>query len=278
MEGTQHSVGTGLDCTPKQCGSDQKATNSEPALRSILILSDIRFFREGLAEIFSQGTVFGVVWLAADLGQAVSKAAEVRPQVILVDVALPDSLGAVARLHSLAPLSQIVALALAETETAVIAWAKAGACGYVPRDTSLHDLVSSLDGIVRGEQTCSRKIAASLMRCVSQSALQANRHVSATAPSSLTVREQQVMQLIGTGLSNKEIARRLNIGLGTTKSHVHNVLGKLELTRRTEIARLMNATSVPFGVSWDIAPQKPGAAVRRLALPDDTVPPITSRP
>ena len=215
----------------------------EQASRSILVLSDIRFFREGLAEVLERDGVFANVGLAADADEALATAGRTAPKMILVDASLPDGPAIVSRLCDLTPQPQVVALALLETETAVIAWAEAGVTGYVPRNTGISELVSLLEGIVRGEQICSRRIAASLLRRVTRSPRQVAPHAFATIPSSLTLREQQVMQLLGTGLSNKEIARRLNIGLGTIKSHVHNVLSKLALNRRSQVARWMNGKS-----------------------------------
>ena len=156
---------------------------------------------------------------------------------------MPDGLAAVPRLRNLSPQPQIVALALAETEPAVIAWAEAGVTGYVPRSAALGELVSLLEGIMRGEQACSGNIAAGLLRWISQSPTRAEPPAVAAEQSSLTIREEQVVRLIGAGLSNKEIARQLKIGLGTTKSHVHNVLGKLELKRRGQVARWIHASS-----------------------------------
>ena len=205
----------------------------EQASRSILVLSDIRFFREGLAEVLERDGVFANVGLAADADEALATAGRTAPKMILVDASLPDGPAIVSRLCDLTPQPQVVALALLETETAVIAWAEAGVTGYVPRNTGISELVSLLEGI----------IAASLLRRVTRSPRQVAPHAFATIPSSLTLREQQVMQLLGTGLSNKEIARRLNIGLGTIKSHVHNVLSKLALNRRSQVARWMNGKS-----------------------------------
>jgi two-component system, NarL family, nitrate/nitrite response regulator NarL len=212
------------------------------ALCTLLILSDIRFFREGLAEVLRREGRFATVGLAANVDEALA-AADAAPQIILIDVALPDGLTAVPRLRNLSPQPQIVALALAETEPAVIAWAEAGVSGYVPRSAALGELVSLLEGIMRGEQACSGNIAAGLLRWISQSPRRVATMASVAEPSSLTVREEQVVRLIGAGLSNKEIARQLKIGLGTTKSHVHNVLGKLELKRRGQVARWIHADS-----------------------------------
>jgi two-component system, NarL family, nitrate/nitrite response regulator NarL len=200
-------VSTGADSSARRDDEGRPGgAEGDQAPRSILVLSDIRFFREGLAEVLQRDGAFAIVGLAADVDEALAAAAHASPQIILVDASLPDGLAAVPRLCTLTPRPQVVALALMETETAVIAWAEAGVSGYVPRGTGLIELVSLLQGIMRGEQTCSRTIAASLLRRVGLAPRQMAPQVSSDAPSSLTFREQQVTQLISVGLSNKEIA------------------------------------------------------------------------
>jgi two-component system nitrate/nitrite response regulator NarL len=200
---------------------------------NLLILSDIRFLREGLADVFGREDVFETI-SAADLGEAIVVIHAGMPDLVLIDAALPDGIAAVGRLRSLAPKIRIIALAVAETEAEVIAWAEAGACGYVPRSAALADLVGFLSGIMRGEQTCSTRVAAGLLRWIADGP----RVGTATARvrPALTAREEEIASLIGSGLSNKEIARRLKICLATTKSHVHNILEKLELERRGQVS------------------------------------------
>jgi DNA-binding NarL/FixJ family response regulator len=225
-----------------------------PARHSILILSDIRFLREGLAEVLQRDGAFPTVGLAADIDEALAAAADAVPQIVLIDASLPGGLAAVPRLRGLAPQPKIVALALGETETAVIAWAEAGVSGYVPRSTALGELVSLLEGILRGEQTCSRKVAAGLLRWIGRSRCEPSQ-AAVSAQRSLTAREAQAARLIGAGFSNKEIARRLNIGLATIKSHVHNLLGKLELTRRAQLAQWVYANPGLLGAPPDVVAQ-----------------------
>jgi DNA-binding NarL/FixJ family response regulator len=244
MSEPAQTVETNIEWLERRDGSDREGeANAGQALCTMMILSDVRFFREGLAEVLRREGKFATVGHAANVDEALAAASDATPQIILIDAALPDGLTAVPLLRNLAPQPQIVALALAETEPAVIAWAEAGVSGYVPRSAALSELVSLLEGIMRGEQACAGNIAAGLLRWISQSPRRAAGPASAAEPNSLTVREEQVVRLIGAGLSNKEIARQLKIGLGTTKSHVHNVLGKLELRRRSQVARWIHADS-----------------------------------
>jgi two-component system nitrate/nitrite response regulator NarL len=154
----------------------------------------------------------------------------------LIDAGLPDGLAVVARLRCLDPLAQLVAFALTESEAEVIAWAEAGVCGYLPRSAALGDLAFFLNKIMRREQICSTRIAAGLLRRIAEGPRVASPSAPVSAEATgLSTREHQVAGLIAAGLSNKEIARRLGIGVATVKSHVHNVLGKLTLERRGQV-------------------------------------------
>jgi DNA-binding NarL/FixJ family response regulator len=222
---------------------NQTETADASAAR-LMIVSDIRFLREGLAEVLARYDAFDIVGIAADLDEALAASGTRQPQIILIDAALPEGLTAARSLSNVNPQVPIVAIALAETETDVIAWAEAGISGYVPRTAGLSDLVDFLRNIVRGEQICSTRVAASLLRWISTTSRN-GMHPHGRVPT-LTAREEQVVRLICTGLSNKEISRRLNIGLATTKSHVHNLLAKLELERRAQVVRWSRDNGVAF--------------------------------
>jgi DNA-binding NarL/FixJ family response regulator len=203
---------------------------------SLLLLSDIRFMREGLTDALRrEAYTFRTVSVAADLREAMTVMRAGLPDLILIDSALPDGPATVRRLRQHAPEIRIIALAVAETEAEVIAWAEAGASGYVPRSAALADVAGFLTGIMRGEQICSTTIAAGLLRRIANGPRA--QATNQRARPALTAREEEIVSLIHAGLSNKEIARRLKICLATTKSHVHNVLNKLDLERRTQVSR-----------------------------------------
>jgi DNA-binding NarL/FixJ family response regulator len=201
----------------------------------LLIVSDIRFMREGLADILRRNVrAFSSVDVAADVRETTALMHTELPDLILIDAAMPDGLAVAAQLHQSAGQVCIIALAVMETERDVIAWAEAGASGYIPRTAALADLVGFLTNIMRGEQTCSTRVAAGLLRWIA-SRPQKPVKTARTRPA-LTAREEEIIGLISSGLSNKEIARHLKICLATTKSHVHNVLAKLELQRRAQVS------------------------------------------
>jgi two-component system nitrate/nitrite response regulator NarL len=204
---------------------------------SILIVSDVRFFREALAEILGRDQAFWIFTVSASVNHSLNLALERRPDIVLFDAAFPNGTGAVRRICNVAPGVRVVVLAIAETEENIITWAEAGAAGYVPATTALADLNSLLAAIMRGEQHCSGHVVAGLLRRIAKGAYSRNARSDAPFPTRLTARELQIVRLVADGLSNKHIARQLKIGVGTTKSHVHNLLGKLGLQRRSQVTR-----------------------------------------
>lgn len=202
----------------------------------VLIVSEIRLLGEGLARALAQERLVYVCDYCADLADAVAKVAELQPDLVLLNAPLQTGIEVIARMHATRSQVRVVALAISEEPENVIGWAEAGAAGYIPSTTTLRDLTPLLADIMRGEQPCSARVAASLLERLRTVARVGNGNGSHDLRSVPTAREIQVLEMIGDGLSNKEIARRLNIGVATTKSHVHNLLGKLGLQRRSQVA------------------------------------------
>jgi DNA-binding NarL/FixJ family response regulator len=124
-------------------------------------------------------------------------------------------------------------LSVTESERTVIDCAEAGVAAYVMRDESIEQLVETLAGVARREARCSPRLAGMLLRRVTE--LAANGHVpERPGEPPLTQREREVLGLLADGLTNKQIAHRLSIEMPTVKNHVHSILGKLDVHRRTE--------------------------------------------
>ena len=204
----------------------------------ILVVTDIRLYRDGLAELLARRAWLAVVGTADSRATAVAEARALSPDVILVDQAMPDGGAVIQDLRAVVPLPKVLVLGVAETEGDVIACAEAGASGYVGREASFDDLVAAVESAGRGELLCSPRAAASLMRRV---ALRAAGNSESGSVGRLTIREGQIVRLIEQGLSNKEIASRLGIEVATVKNHVHNVLEKLHVHRRAEAATRLHA-------------------------------------
>jgi len=236
---------------------------SDPDLHfSVLIVSEIRLFGEGLAQALARSSRLFVCGFCADLDDAFAKISQLQPDIVLFDAALGNGSDAIARMRSIAPRVRVVALAVCETPQNIIAWAEAGAAGYIPNTAGLSEVVPLLTDVMRGEQSCSRAVAGGLLRRLFEVACTGTRRTDAPPGPMLTKREIEILQLVNDGFSNKEIARRLNIGLATTKSHVHNLLGKLALQRRNEAAAWMRRQPIRIGMLPPVLPPSvPGSRV-----------------
>jgi two-component system, NarL family, nitrate/nitrite response regulator NarL len=209
----------------------------------VLIASEVRFVRESLGEILGRGGTTSVIGYCADFGQTLSMSRELRPDMVLLDAAVRDGPMAVRRLREISAGLRVVVFAVSESVESVLSWAEAGVAGYIPCTAGASDLCALVDDISAGRQACSGVVAAGLLQRIAASS--AGPAKADSGPQALTPRELEIVRLISTGLSNKEIARRLNIGLTTTKSHVHNALGKLNVQRRGQVATWMYARSSP---------------------------------
>jgi len=203
-----------------------------------LIVSDIRLYREGLMHRLADHAGVTVVAGTSSVRTALEIARETPPDVVLLDVAVPDWISLPRELARESPAVRVVAFALYDSPQVVVQCAEAGVAGYVAREGGLDDLISAVEGAVRGEVFCSPSTAATLVRHVATLSVGAAAFDVAQilgAPM-LTQRELQIVELIDQGLSNKEIAQQLHIETATVKNHVHNILDKLKVSRRAEAA------------------------------------------
>ena len=222
-----------------------------------LVVAELRLYREGLASVLRSTEDIEVAGIARGDQQAVRAAERLRPDVVLVDMAMVDNNRLIRALVRRVPSAKIIAIGLPESVRSVIPCVEAGIAAYVGRDSSLDDLVETLRRTMKGETECPPVIVASLFRRVAS--LATRRH-DETPVGRLTRRESQIASLIASGLSNKEIAGQLQIEVSTVKNHVHSVFEKLHVARRTQIAGSLHAT-------WDeLDDLEPWATERPLVL------------
>jgi two-component system, NarL family, nitrate/nitrite response regulator NarL len=213
-------------------------------LTRVLIVAEIRLYREGLAEMLHAEPEIEVVATAAGADEAVRALREQQPDIVLLDVAIPENAWLVRGLVAAVPGTRVVALAVPEAEQDVLMWAEAGVAGYVTREASVEDVVAAVQAVARGEVLCSPRMVATLFQRIATLALERSPQ---SIESRLTSRELEILDLIDQGLSNKEIARRLTIEVSTVKNHVHNILDKLNVSRRAEAAARVRAARTPIG-------------------------------
>lgn len=207
----------------------------------LVIVADVRLYREGMRASLSNRPPFVVVGAVATVDEALCLTAAASPHVVIVDMATRGRLDVVRRIRDAAPGVHIVGFGVDEIESEILACAEAGLAGYVPCDASLDDLVARIASVCRGELLCTPKMAAAMFRRLQL------RDPDRTQPDRLvlTTREREVLALIEQGLSNKEIAVRLRIEVSTVKNHVHNLLEKLRVPSRMQAAARLTMPTPP---------------------------------
>jgi DNA-binding NarL/FixJ family response regulator len=198
----------------------------------ILICSPIRLYGEGLAMLLGSDADLEIAGLHADCEDCIAAAQRTEPDIVLFDLAFAESIQAIAALTATVPAARTVAVSVAEDERCVVDCAKAGVAAFVSRDATVADLRKTILETARGEHPGPSWLMAMLLRRVA-----AGAEPDAPAQASLqrlTRREREVLDLVADGLSNKQIARRLRIELPTVKNHVHNILDKLDVSRRAQ--------------------------------------------
>lgn len=200
-----------------------------------LIVGDTRLLCDGLASLLRRDGQCAVLCVAYTAPEALDSLLSVSPDVVLVDVAMAGGFEVVRSIARIEPSIKVVVLGVDESPESVVRCAEAGASGFVPRTASVEELVDILKSAHRGELRCSPEIASPLLHRIGALA-KAGYAIGITDSSHLTPREREIAELIGLRLSNKAIAARLGIECATVKNHVHNILAKLHVRRRREIA------------------------------------------
>jgi len=220
----------------------------------VLVVTEIRLYRDGLAGLLRLLPDVGSATSAASGAAAVVAARDDRSDVVLLDIALPDSTVTARALLAASPTVKVVALGVADDAPELVACAEAGICGYVSREASMAELADALRSVLRGEAACSGKVAAGLIRHIARQAGSQHRGASRSV---LTRREHDVLELVEGGLTNKEIARALHLELSTVKNHVHNLLAKFGAADRGQMLSLLTGPGAAGPVGSTAPP--PGA-------------------
>lgn len=204
----------------------------------ILLTDDHDLFREGLAGLINAQLDLEVVGQANDGLEALTLARDLKPDLIVMDIKMPlcDGLEATRLIRAEIPDAKILMLTVHDEEEKLFEAIKAGAGGYLLKSTHSADFLNGVRGALAGEAVLPPKLAT---RLLDEFVRLANRpQPEATTTTDLTSRELEVLQLIATQASDKEIAAQLNLSLHTVKTHVRNILGKLHAVNRRHAATL----------------------------------------
>src|SRR5215469_8507061 len=200
---------------------------------TILIVDDHAVVRHGARAFFELEDDFVVVGDVSSGGEAVLLAADLAPDVVLMDLVMPglDGVQATRLVKQKSPCSQVIVLTSYHEDEQIFPAIRAGALSYLLKDIGLPDLADAIRKAARGEVVLHPRIAARVVQ-----ELEGASHHDMASYAQLSEREREVLRLIAEGLSNAAIAKRLVLSEKTVKSHVRNILGKLHLVDRTQAA------------------------------------------
>ena len=211
----------------------------------VVVADDQRVVREGLATIVGALSGVEVVGLAADGAEAVHMAETCSPDVVLMDLRMPvlDGVAATARIRQGAPATAVVVLTTYADDESILAALSAGAIGYLTKDATRDDIRRALEAAAAGQAVMDPAVSAALVKAAGTAGPEPVAEkapdgalLERALPAGLTDREAEVLGLIGAGLSNQEIGRRLYVSEATVKTHVNRIFAKTASRDRAQAA------------------------------------------
>jgi DNA-binding NarL/FixJ family response regulator len=201
----------------------------------VLIVDDHALFRRGLQMVLRQESDIDVVGEAADGHEAVDKAQELMPDVVLMDVRMPGQSGikATEQIKDNLPHAKILMLTISDEEADLYDAIKAGASGYLLKEISIDEVAEAVRSVWAGQSRISPSMASKLLTEFAAMSRRADERQQLPAPR-LTDREMEVLKLVAQGMNNRDIAKELFISENTVKNHIRNILEKLHLHSRME--------------------------------------------
>jgi len=205
----------------------------------ILVVDDHAIFRQGLISVLQQYEEFEVVGQASSGVEAVDKASELQPDVVIMDISMPGGNGveATSAIQQNLPDVRVLILTVSNEENDLFTAIKAGAKGYLLKNVSLQELIDSIRLVASGEAIVAPSMAVRLLDEFRQAEIERTEKIL----SELSLREKEVLQLIADGKSNKEIAAKLYISETTVKAHLRSILEKLHVRNRAQAAAMAMA-------------------------------------
>jgi DNA-binding NarL/FixJ family response regulator len=208
----------------------------------VLLVDDDALVRAGLRMILSSADDLEVVGEADDGAHAVAAVREHHPDVVLMDIRMAqmDGITATAALRRLPAPPQVIVLTTFQADQQVISALKAGASGFLVKDTPPTEIISAVRRVATGDAILSPSVTRTLLTHIGDPAADDRRRAAAQRLATLTEREREVALAVGTGASNAEVAASLFMSEATVKAHVSRLLSKLDVSNRVQIAILVH--------------------------------------
>ena len=208
----------------------------------VLLVDDDALVRAGLRLILSSADDIDVVGETDDGAGAVAAVRQHRPDVVLMDIRMPqmDGIAATAALRRLDPPPQVIVLTTFEADQQVVAALRAGASGFLVKDTPPAEIIHAVRLVAAGEAIVSPSVTRTLLSHFGSTEVSERHRAAAQRLAALTAREREVATAVGAGASNAEIAASLFMSEATVKAHVSRLLSKLDLSNRVQIAILVH--------------------------------------
>ena len=229
--------------SPRTLSSLGSAAGAAPKARQkvrVLVVDDHHLVLEGLRAVLSTDPDLEVVGEAHTGREAVGHAERLRPDIVLMDIRMPDMNGLDATRHvkQVVPTTSVIMLTMHENPDYLFEAVKAGASGYVLKDVAGPNLLEAIHTVVDGGSLLNQEVVGKFLRRLAADAEQSSAPPLAAGPGPdrLTPRELEVLKLIAAGLSNKEIAARLMVTVATVKTHLEHILQKMQVSDRTQAA------------------------------------------
>jgi two-component system NarL family response regulator len=201
----------------------------------VLVVDDHALFRRGLEMVLKQEADIEVVGEAGDGAEAVELAAQLLPDIVLMDVRMPRRSGieACTAIKDVVPSAKIVMLTISDDEADLYDAIKAGASGYLLKEISIDEVAAAIRSVAGGQSLISPSMASKLLTEFATMIKKGDERQQVPAPR-LTDRELEVLKLVARGLNNRDVAKELFISENTVKNHIRNILEKLQLHSRME--------------------------------------------
>ena len=204
----------------------------------VLLIEDNRLLREGATTILNVQPDISAVAAGSGNGSMMEKARTLKPHVVLLDAGVSSQNGIriMRRIQKEFPKAEVVVMDLVPGSSYVMDFVREGASGFVHKDATLDDFLATIRTVAKGQKVLPDNLSGTLFSQIIDAAVQSGDSGRLAKSVRMTPREVEIMELVSLGLSNKEIATKLCLSVHTVKSHIHNILDKLALHTRLELA------------------------------------------